>query len=246
VQGFRAPNLQETTQVGDTGTKFNVPNPDLRPEKSNTLEAGGRLNLGPVEVSAAGFASLGRDAITWEATTYNGQTEIDGKPVTHLVNAQEGLIYGVEGSAALRLWRLMIEAGAVWIHGDVVNQDGTETPAPWIPPFFGSAGVRYNHPGRKFFVEFFVRWATRQDRLNARDLRDPRICETGPLSGVLQDPCDGTPGWVTVNLRAGWHINEELTARLSLNNLTDERYRTHGSGFDAPGFDAHVSLDVSF
>ncbi len=246
AQGFRAPNLQETTQMGDTGTKFNVPNPDLRPEKSNTLELGGRLNLGPCELSAAGFTSMGTDAITWEATTYNGQTEIDGKPVTRLVNAQKGLIYGVEGSASLRFWRLRIEAGAAWMRGDVESRDGTETPATWIPPFFGTAGLRYDHPDRKVYLEFLVRWAARQDRLNARDLKDPRICETAPHSGLIQDPCYGTPGWATLNLRAGWRIDERVAARLFLNNLTDERYRTHGSGFDAPGFDARISLDVSF
>lgn len=246
VQGFRAPNLQETTQMGDTGTKFNIPNPDLGPEKSNTLELGGRLNLGPVEVSAAGFYSMGTDAITWEATGYNGQTEIDGKPVTWLVNAQEGLIYGVEGSAAVHIWRLKLQAGAAWTHGDVKGQDGTETPAPWIPPFFGTAGLRYDHPDRRLYLEFFARWAARQDRLNARDLADPRICETAPHSGLLQDPCDGTPAWVTLNLRAGWRIDDRVVARLSLHNLTDQRYRTHGSGFDAPGFDARISMDVSF
>jgi hemoglobin/transferrin/lactoferrin receptor protein len=246
AQGFRAPNLQETTQMGDTGTKFNVPNPDLRPEKSNTLELGGRLNLGPLELSAAGFYSLGTDAITWEATSYNGQTEIDGKPVTWLANAQKGRIFGAEGSAAVRFWRLKLEAGAAWMRGDVESQDGTETPAPWIPPFFGTAGLRYDHPDRRLYLEFFARWAARQDRLNARDLKDPRICETAPHSGLIQDPCDGTPGWATLNLRAGWRIDERVAARLSLNNLTDERYRTHGSGFDAPGFDARISMDVSF
>jgi len=246
VQGFRAPNLQETTQMGDTGTKFNVPNPGLQPEKSNTLELGGRLNLGPVEVSAAGFCSMGTDAVTWEATTYNGQAEIDGKPVTRLVNSQKGLFYGAEGSASLRLWRLKLTAGAAWIRGDVENQDGTETPAPWIPPFFGSAGLRYDHADHRIYVELFARWAARQDRLNARDLNDPRICETGPHSGLIQDPCDGTPGWATLNLRAGWHIDDRVAIRLSLNNITDERYRTHGSGFDAPGFDARISMDVTF
>jgi outer membrane receptor protein involved in Fe transport len=246
VQGFRAPNLQETTQLGDTGMKFNIPNPDLRPEKSNTIELGGRANLGPVELSAAGFYSLGTDAIQWESTTYNGQSEIDGKPVTHLVNAAEGTFFGAEGGLAVRFWRMKASAGATWMRGDVEHADGTETPARRTPPFFGTAGLRYDHPGRRVYAEILVRFSTRQDRLHPQDLLDARVCETSPYSGVLQDPCDGTPGWITLNLRAGWRIDDWITARLSVNNITDQNYRTHGSGFDAPGFDARLSLDVEF
>jgi outer membrane receptor protein involved in Fe transport len=246
VQGFRAPNLQETTQMGDTGMKFNIPNPDLKPEKSNTIELGGRANLGPLELSVAGFYSMGTDAIQWETTTYNGQTEIDGKPVTHLVNAIDSDYFGVEGGLAVRFWRMKAAAGATWMRGDVEHGDGSVTPARRIPPFFGTASLRYNHPDRKMYAEILVRWSTTQDRLHPQDLVDARICETAPYSGRLQDPCDGTPGWVTLNLRAGWRIDDWITARLSVNNITDQHYRTHGSGFDAPGFDTRLSLDVAF
>jgi len=33
---------------------------------------------------------------------------------------------------------------------------------------------------------------------------------------------------------------------LNLSNFTDSRYRTHGSGFDAPGMDLRLSLDARF
>lgn len=246
VQGFRAPNLQETTQMGDTGMKFNIPNRDLRPEKSNTFELGGRANLGPLEISAAGFYSLGTDAIQWEATSYNGLTEIDGKPVTHLVNATRGEYLGVEGGLALRFWRMKASAGLAWIRGDVEHADGTKTPARRVPPFFGTAGLRYDHPERGLYAEILARFSARQDRLHPQDLLDARICETAPFSGELLAPCDGTPGWYTLNLRAGWRIDEWITARLSVNNITDQHYRTHGSGFDAPGFDTRLTLDVTF
>jgi outer membrane receptor protein involved in Fe transport len=246
AQGFRAPNLQETTQMGDTGSKFNIPNPALGPEKSNTFEVGGRLDLGFLEVDAAGFTTMGTDAITWQATTYNGQAEIDGKLVSRLVNAQEGLTWGLEGSVAVSYWRLSLKVGAAWLRGDVRDPDGTETPARWIPPFFGTAGLRYDHPDNRVYAEVFVRWAARKDRLSPQDLQDPRICETAPFSGLLQDPCDGTPGWATLNLRAGWRVHERVAARLVVGNITDARYRTHGSGFDGPGFDVRLGMDVSF
>jgi len=246
AQGFRAPNLQETTQMGDTGTKFNVPNPALGPERGDHFELGGRVDLGFLELELAGFCALGADAITWEPATHQGQAEIDGKPVTRLANAQSGLTYGLEGGLTARWWRLGLSAGAAWMRGEVTDRDGATTPARWIPPFSGLAGLRYDHPDPGVYAQVLVRWAARQDRLHPQDRQDPRICETAPFSGLLEDPCDGTPGWATLNLRVGWRIDEQLTARLALNNLTDARYRTHGSGIDAPGLDVRLSLDAAF
>ena len=61
-----------------------------------------------------------------------------------------------------------------------------------------------------------------------------------------QEPCDGTPGWATVNLRGTWRVNRHVTLNLLLANLTDQRYRLHGSGIDAPGVDARVTVQGRF
>ncbi|MBW1809145.1 MAG: hypothetical protein JRJ87_13205, partial [Deltaproteobacteria bacterium] len=89
-------------------------------------------------------------------------------------------------------------------------------------------------------------FAVGQDRLHPQDLLDARVCETAPYSGILQHPCDGTPGWFTLNLRGGINFNKRLGLFLALSNLSDTNYRNHGSGFDAPGFDARLSLIVDF
>jgi outer membrane receptor protein involved in Fe transport len=66
-------------------------------------------------------------------------------------------------------------------------------------------------------------FADEQNRLSPRDVSDVRI-----------DP-DGTAGWVTVNVRAQWLPLHGWRLGLLLGNLTDRRYRTHGSGIDSPG-----------
>ena len=60
AQGFRAPNLQESTVLGDTGSKFEIPNPDLRPERADTIELGTRLGFGNLSFSGALFVSFCR------------------------------------------------------------------------------------------------------------------------------------------------------------------------------------------
>ncbi|MBW2277025.1 MAG: TonB-dependent receptor [Deltaproteobacteria bacterium] len=246
AQGFRAPNLQETTVLGDTGSKFEVPNPDLEPERSHTFELGAKLDLAPVEVGAAWFYSMLRDAIDEEPTTWEGAAEVDGAPVVRRINAASGLYTGVEGSLAVELWRFTLAGGITWIEGELEGADGQTHPARRVPPLFGLGSLRYDHTNRRFFTEAYVQWAATQDQLHPSDQQDLRICETARNSGMLEDQCDGTAGWYTLNLRGGYRMNDVAHLGLALLNLTDQRYRTHGSGFDAAGFDARVTLTLEF
>jgi outer membrane receptor protein involved in Fe transport len=55
-----------------------------------------------------------------------------------------------------------------------------------------------------------------------------------------------TPGFVVINCGAGLTFTRHLRATVGLMNILDRSYRTHGSGVDAPGRSAFVSLSVSF
>jgi hypothetical protein len=63
---------------------------------------------------------------------------------------------------------------------------------------------------------------------------------------MLLDPCPGTPGWATLNARFRLQPWEMLRIDATLANLTDARYKTHGSGLYAPGFDAVLTATVFF
>jgi hemoglobin/transferrin/lactoferrin receptor protein len=55
-----------------------------------------------------------------------------------------------------------------------------------------------------------------------------------------------TPGFVSINLRAGLAFTRHLGATLALTNALDRNYRVHGSGVDAPGRGGFASISVSF
>ncbi len=247
AQGFRAPNLEETTVLGDQGDKFYVPNGGLNPEKSNTIEGGARFDFGPVELGAAYFHSFLSDFLEDADATFEGASEVDGKPVRQRVNRQGGTIRGVEASIAAQLWRFTVSADTTWTEGEVELADGTLTPGRRIPPLFGRAGVRYTHTADLFYVETFTQWQTRQTSLAPGDQTDLRICETSAYSGALKNPCtEGTPGWATANIRAGWKLTKHFDMQLALLNLTDNRYRWYASGIDAPGLDARLTIGARF
>lgn len=55
-----------------------------------------------------------------------------------------------------------------------------------------------------------------------------------------------TAGWWTAGIRSGVPIGERWTLQLALENLADRNYRLHGSGVDAPGFNAWAALNWRF
>jgi len=243
TQGFRAPNLQETTVLGDTGSKFEIPNGGLLPERSNTIEAGSRISLSPMSLEIVWFRSYLTDAIDEEPAEWEGQAEIDGSPVIRRVNTARGLYHGLEGSASLEIWRFTLSGGAAWMEGELTG--GGEThPARRIPPLFGTASLVYGQPARALDAGLYARWAARQDRLHPSDEEDARICEEGLHTGLLRSPCHGTPGWYALDVRGGLRPTDTLRIELAVENLTDRRYKVHGSGYYQPGLSGSVTVTL--
>ena len=233
-QGFRAPNLQETTQVGDTGEFFEIPNEDLGPERSDTLELGVRARWRFIGISAAYYFSFVSDVIVREDAVWKGATEIDGKLVRRRVNADEAQIQGVELGLRLSPLRFLhVTASGTWTEGNVIDE-GHVSPARRIPPFFGRIGLRFEEPDLGVFAGAQLAGAAAQRRLSSGDIKDSRI------------GTEGTDGWWTLNLRAGYAFNERNRLVLNLENLLDRRYKTHGSGLLASGFNASLLLQLGY
>ncbi len=250
-QGFRAPNLQETTAMGDTGATFEIPNGDLEPVKSNTFEVGYKLNTGFVHIYQSGFVTRMPNAIEREtvpAEEWEGlgvqAADVGSQRVVRRFNSAEATYRGTE----LQVWtepfhNLSARSNFAWLEGEVENSAGETQPARRVPPFSGLAALRYESERLRFYVETYVKWASRQHQLNEGDLADLRICEDPANPGQLLADCEGTAGWATYNARAGFRPLEQLGFNLSVENLTDVRYKYHGSGILAPGL--NVILEVS-
>lgn len=57
---------------------------------------------------------------------------------------------------------------------------------------------------------------------------------------------DRTKGFATLNLRGVLVMTERRELFIAVTNLTDENYRRHGSGFDAPGVNLSLSYRIRF
>jgi outer membrane receptor protein involved in Fe transport len=153
------------------------------------------------------------------------------------VNGGEGILWGVETELALDVGLgLSLGGSLAWTWGEEELPDGGTAPLTRIPPLFGRVALRWDTPWAgpvRGFVEAYVLAADAQDRLSAEDAKDARI------------PEGGTPGWWTLNVRAGVEATERLRLVLDVRNLLDETYKYHGSGVYGPGASAVLSLTAA-
>ncbi len=113
----------------------------------------------------------------------------------------------------------------------MIRQNLTDAePLTGIPPLHGLVGVRWK--AKRHWFEAYSRFAMPQERLSSEDKKDLRI------------PEGGTPGWWTINLRSGMRLSERVSIRFAVGNLLDRNYREHLSGFNAPGRNFVIAVQV--
>ena len=270
---FRAPSLNDTTAVEVTNEGVTAPSPDLRPETSWTAEAGlkaqhsyfrGALTLFYSRVSGLVGRKPVQEAYERQEIPQLHQDLIEayeGIDVLVFDNIDEVQFQGVELAGRIPIRPdLSVFGNAALLRGEVLKIAG-EAPNPdnpWEartrrePPLNGIIGIQWEPLDTQFWATLFVRAAAEQRRLNRSDIRDPRI------QGKTRDPAKvefdnngdavdaGTPGWWTLNVRGGVKLFEYTRLTLAFENLLDQRYRPHGSGVNAPGFNVSVGLDNRF
>ena len=231
ARGFRAPNIFDLGTLGARpGNRFNIANSELGPETVVTNELGLRFNQKNSSVNAVIWGSDYKDKIVSVST---GNTTDNGRDIVQSQNASSVFLYGAELESKWNLNDLhSLQFNLTYTHGETEFSDSQKEPADRIPPLNGKASWRYNND--KWWLGTEIFFASGQDRLSARDVRDPRI---NPL---------GTTGWGIINTVWGMQLNQQWTVNGRFNNILDKAYRSHGSGLDAAGRHLKISVDYEF
>lgn len=220
-EGFRAPNLDDlmanNPNVLQQGQS--VPSLGLRPETSINYEVG---------VKTDGERLRTQTFVYWLDIEDN-IVSINAAPNVFASANEDSYVQGVEFSGEYDIddaWSLY---GNFWYtYG---KNRVTGSPLSRIPPAQGILGLRWDDPRSKTYFSIYAWMVRRQDRLEqVRDITDERI------------PIGGTPGYATLNIRAGRTFGEASQHRLSasLENITDKEYLVHGSGVFGAGFTARL------
>ncbi len=244
-QGFRAPNLDDLTARQQVGPGFQFENADLNPERAHTLELGIAARLPWLSIDVWAFGTRIQNAITRALRSEQDcpeQTPACAGSRVHyqLVNARgDSHVVGTEGGVTLFLpYDITFRSVASYAVGDGPRvPDGTtkrRAPLSRIPPLNGNLELRYRHLASGAYAAAAVRWADAQTRLSLVDKSDARI------------PSGGTPGYATLDLRAGWRVRGHFVLSLSFDNVFDAAYRVHGSSINGPGRGLSAGLSIGY
>ena len=229
--GFRAPNVFDLGTFGNRpGNRFNVPNASLDSERAVQIDAGLRYRGERLAFEFVTYALDYRDRIVSIGT---GETTSGGRDIVRSVNAAEAETLGIEFGAELALGAALRLKTAVTLTRGSKRVADTREPADRVPPLGGYLALHWSGDER-FAASVWLRGTAGQERLSARDRRDPRI-----------DP-NGTPGWGQLGGRVDYRGPGNWRFSLTADNLTDKRYRVHGSGIDAPGRRVALTIRRSF
>lgn len=223
--GFRAPNIDDLGTLGIVDFRYEVPNYNLRPEKSLQYQMGvkhsGEILKGELFIYRNNLTNLVvRNSVP-------GDT-IDGYPVYIKENVEDAYIEGFETSWDFRINRVFsLNASYTYTYGQNLTRN---EPVRRIPPMFWRVGVDYS--SGKWMADIEWMGASRQDRLAAGDKSDNRI------------PAGGTPGWNIFNIYGGYSSGW-YSAQISFNNILNADYRYHGSGVNGIGRSVFLTLRIN-
>lgn len=249
ARGFRSPTpWQINGGVSNQGANppyRSIGNPDLKPERSTSLELGLRGREGPLRWGVAVFKSRYRDFIVSNVdVTATTTVPLDPgmAPNTRTfqsINAARAEISGYELMGAYNFapgWT--VEARYAHAKGDQRAQDGTESPLPTIEPDKGTLALRYDRRGA-FGGELLLTGQRSQRR---------------PYADALYIP----KGYVVADLSVWWDITKQWQLNAALNNLADVKYAlwtdlrglpantTLADAYTQPGRNASVSVRYQF
>jgi hemoglobin/transferrin/lactoferrin receptor protein len=232
-EGFRAPNVDDISVFGKAGSgsgaRFDTPSPDLEPEKSMNYETGFKYNGENSGLNMFYYDSFYKDLVVPKPALYNGQDSLNGLPVYKRVNVGEARIQGISINTYYQIAsRIKLRGELSWTRGDNFSDN---EPLSRIPPIRGIVGAVYNQDS--YWLEYYNLFGGYQDRLSASDIKDFRI------------GANGTPGYVTFNLRGGYRLSPNFNFSLTFENIFDRLYKMHGSGVYSPGRNVIVSLIVN-
>jgi hemoglobin/transferrin/lactoferrin receptor protein len=243
---FRAPNIDDVGKVFDSEPgSVVVPNNNLRPEYAYGGELGLKLNFDNVfVVDVATYYTYLDNALVRRDFTLNGESEIlyDGElsTVQAIQNAAKSKIYGFEAGIQLKFTKqLKLTSQYNVIGGSEEDDNGDENPLRHAAPNFGNTHLVWQNS--KIQIDAFTEY---NNELSFYQLA-PSETEKDYIYALDAHGNPYAPSWYTLNLRTQYKINDAATIVASVENITDQRYKTYSSGIASAGRNFILSLKYS-
>lgn len=245
--GFRAPNIDDIGKIFDSEPgAVVVPNTDLEPEYAYNAEFGIQRNFNDkLVLKGAAYYTYLVDALVRRDYQFNGESQIDYNGevsnVQAIQNAAKAYVYGFEfGLEAFLSDQWSLVSNLTFTDGIEEEEDGTDSPGRHVPPTFGDFHIIWKNQRIKTDLFLNYNGEVAFDHLAASERSKTYIYATDAMGNPY------SPSWYTLNFRSQYTISNALKASLSLENFTDQRYRSYSSGIAAPGINLILGLGYRF
>ena len=215
AQGFKAP---EPNQINNGFANIvanyrSVPNPDLKPETSRSVEGGVRFVRDNALAEVTVFNSRFRNFIDQVQT--GGSFTAADPAIYQYINLGRVRTHGIEAKGNYTLANgIGFRAAASWAKGSVIQTGiAGARPLDSIEPFKLVGGLFFQPEGGPFRGEIA---ATRS--AGKKPSRTNNSCKTATTS------CFTPPGFWVVDLTASYRLLDRATVRAGLFNLFDKKY----------------------
>jgi hemoglobin/transferrin/lactoferrin receptor protein len=210
ARGFRSPPFEDVN-IGLEIPLFNyraLPNPELRPETSDSFEIGLRTRDAMWRATLSAYYTEFEDFI--ESRVNLGPDPASGMTLFQSRNIERARMYGVElasqldvGELAAHMQGWSVGVSAAWARGD---NTATDQPLNSIEPLQGSLTIDYDAPA-SWGARLAATAAASKDRL---------------AEGAT--PLYRTEGYLVLDAFAYFELGDRGLINVGVTNLTDERY----------------------
>lgn len=213
AKGFRAPTPSQVNNgFENTAAGYRSEgNPNLKPEKADSLEVGFRGRLAGLRYQLLGYDNRYEDFISQQVVSGTGVPGVDPL-VFQYVNFSKARIRGIEARAQWQIDKAWtVKAGTALSRGHS-EVGGVKTPLDTVEPLRTVLGVRYDAG----------LWELRADALHTQHKQASRISTSSTSSTA--DDYFATPAATVINLGASWKPLPSLTLNANVNNVFDKKY----------------------
>jgi hemoglobin/transferrin/lactoferrin receptor protein len=236
TSAFRAPNIDDIGKVFDSEPgSVVVPNNNLKPEYAYGGELGLDVNIQNVfKLRTSLYYTYLNNALVRRDYQLNGQSQIlyDGElsNVQAIQNAAKAWIYGFETTVEVNFTEdFLMRSQYNFINGTEEDDSGVEVPVRHAPPAFGNTHLIWDYNG--FKVDAFLEY---NGELSNNQLTPSEIAKDY-IYAKDENGNPYMPSWYTLNTRLQYQLNTNTMLTFSVENITDQRYKTYSSGIASPG-----------
>ena len=245
TRGFKAPEPSQVNQFFEN-LAFGYtsrPNPNLRPETSESVEGGVRYADDILNVDLTAFSAGYQGFISQEVVS--GSFTPADPAIYQFVNLNEVKVSGAEARLQIRApFGLTGNVSVSYADGTVIQPSGTRAPLSTIDPVKLTGGLGYRDPGGRFGGQLIVTHSAQ------KPLED--------TAGVCSAACFRPGAFTIVDATAFVKVGESVTLRAGVFNLFDVKYAwwndvrglgdssTVKDSYTQPGRNGSVSLSFRF